>query len=302
MNHDPITDMLRLADVESVVSGGFQVGGDWAVRFPAPDKMKFFAMVRGECWLSVEDEPAPVRMHAGDVILLIAGKRFVLASDPALEPLEYSAALVANGGPIAALNDRDDDLLVGGHIRLHPAYAPLLVDALPSFIHVHGASPEAGVIRWLLDRMVAEQSGDRPGAGLATTQLAYLLFLHILRAYLAMGEVPRTGWLRAATDPRLADVLRRVHAEPGKSWRLDEMARLSAMSRTAFAAHFKCVAGVAPLTYIAQWRMRLACHALRRGEQPVSVLARDLGYASESAFSHAFKRIVGVAPSHYLAA
>jgi AraC-like DNA-binding protein len=31
------------------------------------------------------------------------------------------------------------------------------------------------------------------------------------------------------------------------------------------------------------------------------VLARDLGYASESAFSHAFKRIVGVSPSRYAA-
>lgn len=300
MTHDPITDMLRLAEVESVVSGGFHAGGDWSLSFLAADKMKFFAVVRGECWACLGNDATPVFMQAGDVILLINEQRFVLASDPALSPRDAREAFEAGGWPIAAVNESDEVLLIGGHVRLHPVYAPLLIEALPTFIHVHGDAADAVVIRWLIDRMMEEQSGDRLGASLATMQLAYLLFLHILRAFLATGEVPREGWLRAATDARLSGVLRRVHAEPARAWRLDELAKLAAMSRTAFAAHFKCVAGVAPLAYVAQWRMRLACHALRKGDQPVSVLARDLGYTSESAFSHAFKRIVGVAPSHYL--
>jgi len=48
--------------------------------------------------------------------------------------------------------------------------------------------------------------------------------------------------------------------------------------------------------------MRLAQRALREQDPPVSVLARELGYASESAFSHAFKRVIGVAPNHYRSA
>jgi methylphosphotriester-DNA--protein-cysteine methyltransferase len=39
--------------------------------------------------------------------------------------------------------------------------------------------------------------------------------------------------------------------------------------------------------------MRLAERALREGNTPVSVLAGQLGYTSESAFSNAFKRITG---------
>ncbi|MEK6346282.1 MAG: AraC family transcriptional regulator [Burkholderia sp.] len=31
----------------------------------------------------------------------------------------------------------------------------------------------------------------------------------------------------------------------------------------------------------------------------VNVLARSLGYTSESAFSHAFRRIVGCSPKHF---
>ena len=58
-------------------------------------------------------------------------------------------------------------------------------------------------------------------------------------------------------------------------------------------------AGLAPLTYLTKWRMRLAERALREKNTPVSVLARSLGYTSESAFSNAFKRVTGHAPKRY---
>ncbi|WP_152971094.1 helix-turn-helix transcriptional regulator, partial [Rhizobium ecuadorense] len=67
----------------------------------------------------------------------------------------------------------------------------------------------------------------------------------------------------------------------------------------SFALRFKTVAGVAPLTYLTRWRMRLAERELREGSMPVSALALSLGYTSESAFSNAFKRMTGMAPRRY---
>ena len=55
-------------------------------------------------------------------------------------------------------------------------------------------------------------------------------------------------------------------------------------------------AGVGPLGYLTEWRMRLAERALRQSGTSVAKLAETLGYASESAFSHAFKRVTGRAP------
>ncbi|MDR1277038.1 MAG: helix-turn-helix transcriptional regulator, partial [Candidatus Accumulibacter sp.] len=59
------------------------------------------------------------------------------------------------------------------------------------------------------------------------------------------------------------------------------------------------VAGVPPLTYLTEWRMRLAKQALREEDTPISVLAGLLGYTSESAFSNAFKRLIGISPARY---
>jgi AraC-like DNA-binding protein len=107
------------------------------------------------------------------------------------------------------------------------------------------------------------------------------------------------GWLRALGDPRVAPALRLMHGDPARAWRLDELAKACAMSRTTFASHFRTAAGAAPLTYLTEWRMRLAERVLREESRPISVVAQTLGYTSESAFSTAFKRVTGCSPKAY---
>ena len=120
----------------------------------------------------------------------------------------------------------------------------------------------------------------------------------MLRSYLGQASLP-PGWLRVLTDERLRPAVSLMHAEPGRPWRLDELARAAAMSRTSFAERFRDVAGVPPLTYLNGWRMLLAQRALRDGDVRVGSLAASLGYASESAFSTAFKRTLGESPLRY---
>jgi AraC-like DNA-binding protein len=154
-------------------------------------------------------------------------------------------------------------------------------------------------LRWIIDRIAAERSGGAPGCDVACAQLAQLLFVQVLRAHLASAEALPPGWLRAMRDPHVLRALRELHAAPARDWKLSDLAKAAAMSRTAFALRFKAVVGVAPVAYLTAWRMRLAQRALREEDVNVAELAAQLGYGSESAFSHAFKREVGVGPRAY---
>lgn len=49
MQNDPFSDILKFVHAESLVTGGFSAGGRWALRFPAPEKIKFFAVLKGQC-------------------------------------------------------------------------------------------------------------------------------------------------------------------------------------------------------------------------------------------------------------
>ena len=293
---DLFSDILTLANAQSVITGAFEAGGAWSLRFPPPDMIKFFGIVRGTCWLQVEGEPVDLRLGPGDVFLLSAPRAFTLTSDPKLEPLDAVAVFRDCGGTAARLGSGDEFQLLGGHVELDAGSGDLLTAVLPPLLLARAGSPHAAMSHWVLAQLVQERSAELPGAGVASTQLAHLLFIHILRAHLAdTGQFP-PGWLRAIMDKQLVPALRLMHGEPGRSWRLDELAKAAGMSRTTFATHFRTAAGVPPLTYLTEWRMRLARRALMEGDKAVSTIAYSLGYASESAFSHAFKRTTGFAP------
>jgi AraC-like DNA-binding protein len=299
MSADPFSDILRLVAAETVVSGGFTAGGSWAIRFPAPDKIKFCAIVKGQCWVRIDGEDKPLRAETGDVLLLAAQRTFTLASDLNAVPVDAAGLFTGNISRTATVGAGNEFAQIGGHVQLNPTRGRLLADVLPRWIHIQATSPQADVLRWIVDQLVREQAAELPGAPLASAQLAQLLFVQILRAHLDTSGPLTTGWLRALGDPRIAKTLRLMHGDPGRDWHLEELAKAATMSRTTFAEHFRALAGVAPLTYLTEWRMHLAERALREDDTPVATLAQSLGYTSESAFSNAFKRVIGNAPKKY---
>ncbi|WP_347557332.1 AraC family transcriptional regulator [Robbsia sp. KACC 23696] len=191
---------------------------------------------------------------------------------------------------------------LGGHIALNAGNGDFLASALPPVIHVRASSPHASDLKWLIEKLVREQTQDKLGARTASTHIAQLMLVELLRAHLAASGVFPPGWLRALGNARLAPSLRMMHGEPGRDWTIEELASACAMSRTTFSLHFKTSVGVTPIAYLIEWRMRLAERSLRESGLSIASVGRSLGYTSESAFSHAFKRILGYAPRSYRAA
>jgi hypothetical protein len=158
MTADPFSDILKLVDAETVITGGVTAGGLWAIRFPAADKVKFCAIVKGNCWACFDGGEEPLRAEAGDVFLLSAKRSFILASDLAAAPVEAASLFTGNVGKIARLGGSEDFVQIGGHVRLDPTSGGLLADVLPPLIHARATSPQATVLRWLLDQLVHERA------------------------------------------------------------------------------------------------------------------------------------------------
>jgi AraC-like DNA-binding protein len=299
---DPLSDVFNLIEVRGLVSGGFSVHGDWVTRAEIHDPLKLVAMVCGRARLRTNGIRRPIELESGDVAILRGRSWLELEGGPGNGPpeaftLDESDRFVRVDG----VECSDADTMIGGHVDVNAAGQALLVQALPAVGHVRASAIEAPNMHAILNRLVDEVTGNRVGAAFAVQQQGQLLLLELLRAYIAQTEALPPGWLRLLTDERLRPAVQVMHAEPGKPWRLEELARASAMSRTSFAERFRAVAGVPPLAYLNAWRMQLAQHALRDGDTRVGPLAYELGYTSESAFSNAFKREVGMSPLRYRA-
>ncbi len=296
---DPLSDVLSLLKPRSYMSGGFDAGGKWSIQYPQHQGIKCYAVVSGQCWLSVEGVPDAARLETGDCFLLPRGRPFRLASDMTLTPVDaltiYSTA--RNGG-IASCNGGGDFFLVGGHFILCGNHAGILLGMLPPIVHIRKESDKAA-LRWSLERMMQELRERQPGGFLVAQHLAHMMLVQALRLHLAEGSRGGVGWLFALADKQMGAAISSMHDDPAHRWTLQELAERAGMSRSTFALKFKETVGAAPLEYLTRWRMLLAGDRLTNSSDAISVIARSLGYESESAFSTAFKRVMDCSPRQY---
>ena len=296
---DPLSDVLSLLKPRSYTFGGFDAGGEWSIHFGRHEGIKCYAVVSGACWLSVEGVADAVRLKTGDCFLLPRGWPFRLASDLALAPVDARSLFPTplNGG-IAVINGGGDFSCVGGHFTLSGEHAGILLGMLPPIVHIRKESDKA-TLRWSMERMTQELREPQPGGFLVAQHLASMMLVQALRLHLAEGLRGGVGWLFALADKQMGAAINAMHGDPARRWTLQELAEQAGMSRSSFALKFKETVGASPMEYLTRWRMLLAGDRLANSSDPVSVIARSLGYESESAFSTAFKRVMDCSPRHY---
>lgn len=89
-----------------------------------------------------------------------------------------------------------------------------------------------------------------------------------------------------------------MHADQGNDWKIDELAQLSAMSRSKFANRFRDTLGFTPAVYLTNFRMATAEEMLGQG-LTVKHIAKAVGYRSTSSFNTAFTNKHAVPPKQW---
>lgn len=296
---DPLSDVLSLLKPRSYVARGFAVGADVAIQWPVHTGIKCYALVSGQCWLSVDDVADAVLLTAGDCFLLPRGRPFRLATDLSITPIDFRSCLSSlDPGAMASDQETGGYYIVGGHFALTGSHADMLLSSLPPIVHIRKESDKAAM-RWSLDRMKEELRDPQPGSSLIAQQLAYMMLIQALRLHLTDSANAEGGWLFALADKQMRAAITCMHDDPGHPWTLQKLAERVGMSRSIFAQRFKQTVRTTPMEYLTRWRMMLAGDRLAHSSDSVSVIASSLGYESESAFGKAFRRVMGCSPRQH---
>jgi AraC-like DNA-binding protein len=290
---DPLSDVLAALGARSVRRTRLEAAGDWAMTFPARARLKFVAVLRGECWILLPDQQ-PLRLTAGDTFL-IGNTAYTMTSEPGIVAVDGTARYAGPDGDVVRLGG-EDTVILGGGIAFADEEANFLLDALPPFMRIEANSPSASAVSRTLDLLEAEMGRVRLGGTLITARLAEILLVEAIRAYVAERGDEGSGWIGALADRRIGEALHLMHRDIAYPWTIEAMAKRVGMSRSAFSALFTRRVGRPPLEYLTHWRMTVARQALKQREADVSGVAIQVGYASQSAFSQAFKRIFGYSP------
>jgi AraC-like DNA-binding protein len=296
---DPLEDVLALLETRGHLSAGLVAGGRWAVRFEAPQGVKFNAVRRGSCLLEVDGVDAPVELAEGDCYLLAHRRPFTLRSDPEAVPVPAAPLFARTEDGVARVGEGDDTFLVGGRFSFGARAQELLLDRLPPVIHIPAGTRHAETVQWALSAIDQELTYRQLASSLVAEHLAVVMLVHVLRLHLAREPHAVSGWLAGLADPLVATALAALHQDPARAWTVAELARACAVSRSTLAARFKATVGQGPLEYLTRWRIELAARQLREGGATLASIAHAVGYGSESALSVAFKRVLGKPPGDY---
>ena len=98
-------------------------------------------------------------------------------------------------------------------------------------------------------------------------------------------------------ERRVAEVVRRIEAEPDEPVTLSQLARDAAMSPYHFLRTFNAVSGVTPYQFVLAQRLRRATVRLRRTTDPITAVAYEASFNDLSTFNRRFRRIMGMTPS-----
>lgn len=284
---DALSVLLTRLDLgaEIYVNGDFC--GTWAVDTGGSKRIPFHLIGSGNAWLHLEGREAQA-MTQHDLVIFPHDSHHILADSECKPDAAQVNAPMSNDGPVT-------NMICGFFEFRNPVLFPVL-ESLPTLVLMKARSADSGNrINILIELMLQELRDKRPGFYTAIDQMAFLIFVEVLRQQMAQDELA-TGLIKALFDPRLGRALNAIHQRATADWTLESLAAEAAMSRSNFADAFSKTVGLSPMKYLTQWRMNEARHLLKTTQLSVAQIAEQSGYESEAAFRKAYRKTLGEPP------
>lgn len=181
----------------------------------------------------------------------------------------------------------------------HPGYRRLFMTDVETFERLGGyprLTLPPGVFRQArgcLKEIIRIEQGDAPGR--RCRMMGYLMVILSPLADLCGGKPEEAPPARGGVDR----VVRFLNGNFQRQIRLEELARMAAMSENSLLHHFSGMIGTTPMKYLTRLRIRYAAELLHNTDMPVAEVAESAGFADPAYFSRAFRRETGLAPLDY---
>jgi AraC-like DNA-binding protein len=282
---------------------GFDELRDLLIRHARPDTT---TAIEGVLISKVDQSAPPSPAMSGTVLALIAqGAKRIALGDRVYEYRAGQYLIASVDLPITGhfTEAGPERPAVGFGLTLHPAtVAELLLQAAPGDLPPAGGGAPSGMAvsdapDELLDAVIRLlHLLDRPRD---RAVLAPLIKREILWR-LITGEQGATVRQLGLADSGLAHIARAVRwirDHYTESFRVEDVARLSGMSVSAFYRNFQAVTAMSPIQFQKQIRLQEARLLLATHPGDVTGVGSRVGYDSPSQFSREYRRQFGAPPS-----
>ncbi len=281
----------------------FELGHPWHLELPQRPYALFHYLSQGTATLVV-GEGQEIQMTEGDFVVITRGEPHVFYSDRRAKPLRIididrsspRLGVISHGGRAKSLST----MICGNFTVSRPLFGSVL-ELLPPVLLLKPTA-DAGWLEAILRRMVSESAIERPGQGAALSRLTEVLFVEVLRSWIASLSPGQGGWLGAISDPHIGPALKLIHENPEQPWALSDLGQRVGLGRSVFSARFTKLVGQPMQRYVIERRMLEAAFLLETSDESIARIANRVGYETAAAFSKLFHRHHGLSPGRYRAA
>ncbi|WGI26235.1 AraC family transcriptional regulator [Halomonas alkaliantarctica] len=254
----------------------------------------------GRLLLQVGQE-TPLEVSAGHIVLLPRNDPHLLSSELGIRPISIDHLLEpTSAGGLARIvyGGGGETTRVQCGFMNSETPCDALIGVLPRVMTLDVV--EGAARAWIESSFrfaASELVAGSVGTPTLLARLAELLFIEAAQRYLTRLPPEQRAWAGGLGDPFVSRALAQLHDSPERHWTTQVLARQVGLSRSAFAERFTDLVGMPPMRYLARLRMQLAARRLSESVAPISRIALEAGYESETAFNKAFKRAFGSPPA-----
>jgi AraC-like DNA-binding protein len=310
---DALSDILKVARLSGGVFFNAEFSAPWCIAAqmapevcapflgPADHVIPYHYVVDGEMQVAIPNRQ-PQSLGSGELVLFPHNESHLIGSDVSLSPVSAATVILGADNRIVRTvrhgGGGDAAHMVCGFLGCdRDLMLPIVSTLPPSLILKVDETPAADWIRSTFQYAAHEVAGGQTGSTAVLSKLSELLFVEAVQHYVRSMPEGQTGWLAGLRDPAVAQALALMHGDMARAWSVEELARKAGLSRSGLAERFTRVVGVAPMHYLADWRLQVAGQKLKDSSDPLVRIAEQAGYESEAAFSRAFKKKFGAAPA-----
>src|ERR1700743_3417003 len=292
-----VLDRIRLS---GTLLFHFELGHPWHLELPARPYALFHFLSQGSATFALR-QGEEIQMTEGDFVVITRGEPHVCYSDRRAKPLRIMdidrssprLGVVRHGSRAKPLST----MICGNFTVSRPLFGSVL-ELLPPVLLLKPTA-DRGWLEAILRRMVSESALERPGQRVALSRLTEVLFVEVLRNWIAPLSPGQGGWLGAISDPHIGPALKLIHENPSLPWTLSDLGQRVGLGRSVFSARLTRLVGQPMQRYVIERRMMEAAFLLETSDEHIARIARRVGYETAAAFSKLFQRYPGQSPGRY---
>lgn len=172
--------------------------------------------------------------------------------------------------------------------------------AMPAHSIRYVAGVKDKLIEQLLLSILTEMTDETSAGRIFVETAAQTLAVRLVQTYRDCGSCRSLDAARHQLDhARLRRVIDYVSEHLAEDITLADMARVAGLSPFHFARTFTNAIGVSPHCYVSRMRLDRAMAQMAERKVPLSQIAFDARFSSQSSFTRAFRRATGMTPAEY---